>query len=126
MNLKTINKQRRFTESFKRSVVEEYYSTNLSLQELSEKHGLLGHSTLSNWLHKYSKDHERVNSPNNIILETVKKSTKTEKDEYIKKLEQALEASEDRTKALELFIQLSEKELGIKLPKKPFTKRSKS
>ncbi|MFK8008156.1 MAG: hypothetical protein AB8H03_17495 [Saprospiraceae bacterium] len=38
----------------KKQVIEEYFYTSASMNELSEIHGILGSNTVSDWLRKYS------------------------------------------------------------------------
>lgn len=124
MNLKTHLKSTRYSESFKEAVVAEYYTSELSLSELSRKHGIPGKSTVRNWLHRTNMA-ELVKPLNKVTLESMKRSKESDKDQRIKELEKALEFEKDKNLILNRFIELSEKELGITLPKKPFTNRSK-
>jgi transposase-like protein len=44
----------------KKRVIDEYFYTSASLNELSEIHGILGSNTVSDWLRKYSNKVGRI------------------------------------------------------------------
>jgi|GEM_PF-5692116 len=109
-------------------VVGEYHSSDLSFMDLSRKYGIRD-SVIGRWVKKHEQN-ESLSSANSRNLSVVMSShegkSKAELLAYIKELEKSLELSQDKSIALEHFIKNSEKELGVQLPKKPFTNRSKS
>lgn len=60
---------RRYSEAFKREVVQEYESTGLSVSDLRKKYGITGCETVQKWIKKYAK-------PNNQLRQIVVKSVK--------------------------------------------------
>ena len=122
-------KLRVYSPEFKAMVVAEYYSSDLSYIGLSKKYGILGHTTVAKWVSKH-ESREGLKSLDNRTLCCAMSSHKGKSKEellaLVKELEKSLELSQDKTIALEHFIRAAEKELGVDLPKKPFTNRSKS
>mgnify|MGYP002278979494 CR=1 FL=1 len=121
-------KLRQYSPEFKAMVVGEYHSSDLSFMDLSRKYGIRD-SVIGRWVKKHEQN-ESLSSANSRNLSVVMSShegkSKAELLAYIKELEKSLELSQDKSIALEHFIKNSEKELGVQLPKKPFTNRSKS
>ena len=121
-------KLRQYAPEFKAMVVAEYFGSDLSFMDLSRKYGV-HHAIIGRWTKKHEES-EFLSSVNSRNLSSVMSShqgkSKAELLAYIKELEKSLELSQDKSIALEHFIKNSEKELGVQLPKKPFTNRSKS
>lgn len=123
------SKLRVYSSEFKAMVVAEYYSSDLGYGALSQKYGIKGSSTVSRWVFKHEQ-REGLKSVDTCTLgDTMsghKEKSKEELLALVKELEKSLELSQDKSIALEHFIRNAEKELGVELPKKPFTNRSKS
>ena len=104
----------RYSESFKRKVVEEYESGE-RITDLKTKYGIKGSMTISNWIQKYSKKgfrHEMVH------IQT------GEEINYVKRLEKKVEMMEkvigqmtlERIK-LETLIEILEETYGDEIKK---------
>ena len=122
-------KLRVYSPEFRAMVVAEYYSSDLSYVALSKKYRISGHTTLSSWVSKHESREGLKSLDNRTLCSTMSSHKGKSKEELlalIKELEKSLELSDDRSTALEHFIRNAEKELGVELPKKPFTNRSKS
>jgi transposase-like protein len=120
---------RKFSDSFRRRVVHEYLTTDITQKELQSKYDIKGHNNISRWCDKFEHELKSDSSKNDTL--GVMKSKDHPKDfkkltERIKELENALEEAELRAIAYKKLVENTEKELGIRLPKKSFTKRSKS
>lgn len=118
-----------YSSEFKAMVVAEYYSSDLGYRALSRKYGIQGSSTVSKWVAKHESREGLKSVDTRTLGDTMsgyKDKSKEELLALIKELEKSLELSQDKSIALEHFIRNAEKELGVDLPKKPFTNRSKS
>lgn len=47
----------RYSDCFKRSIVEEIEKNGLSIEDCRRKYGIGGSSTIQKWLKKYGKNH---------------------------------------------------------------------
>ena len=52
-NVRSIRKQRRYTEDFKRSLVEDFESGKFSVPQLEKIHGV-SNGTIYQWIYKFS------------------------------------------------------------------------
>jgi transposase len=121
---------RKFNDSFRRKVVREYLTTDITQKEISSKYDIKGSNNLSRWCQKFENEHQSESTSKSVTLE-VMKSKNGPKDlkeltQRIKELEGALEEAELRAIAYKKLVENAEKELGIRLPKKSSTKQSKS
>ncbi len=80
-------KIKRYSEAFKRQVVEEYEAGN-NISVLAKKYGITGGVTIKHWIKKYAKDgfrHELVR------IQTAEEANRVrELERQVKDLEQAL------------------------------------
>ena len=118
-----------YSEAFKRMVISEYESGLSSKATLKRKYGIAGNFCIPLWLKKYGKlDH---------LTHLISGCPMKDKDkEYIKNLEarvrlnenrlkKELQQKDDELKAYRQFIEITERELNIKIVKKSGTKQSK-
>ena len=117
-----------FSESFKRGVLEQISSGNLTKQEARKKYGIKGNSAILSWqrnLLQYGQCCLTLSYKSYPIL-PVKKPSKepssTELQARIKQLERQLEDEQIRSEAYSRMIDFAEKELSIPIRKKPGTK----
>ena len=120
---------KKYSDSFRRKIVNEYLTTDITQKELLLKYDIKGKNNLSRWCARYEQDLFRDEAPKNGILVEMK-SKDSPKDlkkltERIKELEDALEEAELRAIAYKKLVENTEKELGIRLPKKSSTKQYK-
>jgi len=112
-------------------VIETYFNSSASMDELSEVHGILGSNTVANWLKKYGNlrpkdtlNPEVMSKPHSPIEEKNrrKKRYKTDQHLYISELESDLETTQKRvqfyTYALDIINDLAKELTGIDLLKK--------
>ena len=104
--------KKRFSESAKRKIVAEYEEGFMSIAELKRKYYIRSNSSLQVWLNKYG----RLNYKTNL---SVGRPNKDPLLQRIKELEKALEKKEMEVKAVNMFMEIAERELGITIKKSP-------
>ncbi len=131
---RTINCSTRYTESFKRGVIEYYLANDLTKQGVLRKFGIKFQSFLLHWMKVYGYEdiHKEKSYIRDLNQEELKnKFSKSKKDnsrnseeqeDYIKQLERKLEDEKLRSEAYKSMIEIAEKELKISIRKKPNTK----
>ena len=110
--------KKRFSESAKRKIVAEYEEGFMSKADLKRKYNIRSNSSLQVWLNKYGKLNYKTNL-------SVGRPNKDPLLQRIKELEKALEKKEMEVKAVNMFMEIAERELGITIKKKSGTKQSK-
>ena len=123
------NRPRKFDDSFRRKVVHEYLTTDITQRELNAKYDIKGANNLSRWCNKFEHGILSKNASKSVTLGEMKPKNNP-KDlkklaNRIKELEGALEEAELRAIAYKKLVENAEKELGIRLLKKSSTKLSK-
>lgn len=117
-----------FTETFKLSVLREYYSSGASQKAISRKYSL-NQGCLYRWLKEYPIESEQLSlsSSTKEAFEMSKKQpelTETEKlQKRITELCRSLELEKMRSRAFEKMIEIAEEEEGISILKKDGAKR---
>lgn len=109
-----LRKQRRYAETFKRAIVQDYESGRYSVEQLSRLHGMSAQSVY-NWIHRFSRHNQRGTR----IVEYADSS-----QEKLRQLERKVADLERRLgqKQVELdlhakLIELASEELGMDLKK---------
>ncbi len=117
-----------YSETFKLEVLRDYYSSGLSLSEISRKWDLSNYTVLIDWKKRYAVDSFSL-SLSEETVETYMKQSKTEKSkeaflaEEVVRLKKALEMEKLRSRAFEKLIEIAEKEEGICILKKDGAKQ---
>lgn len=109
-----------YEESFKRRVVAEVLSGQISKEEARRRYKIAGHCTVLKWIRKFEAQ--------TLQLPSMKSDSNTSKQDLlkrIKELEMQVADEKLRSEALSLMIDIAEKQLDIKIRKKPGTKQSK-
>ena len=119
----------RYTEEFKRALIEEYLSGSADKRTLLEKYGIRSKGVFVPWMRELGyMDLRRVSSA---VVRTINQpmSKPTDKDDSmatlrsrIAQLERELEDAKLRTEAYARLIELAEREQGISIRKKDNTK----
>jgi len=119
-NVKLIRSQRKFSKSFKESLVKEFEKGDLSIPQLSKLHGIASQQ-LYTWVYKYSI----FNKKGFRIVEMKQSSTKKIKDleKRLKELEQIVGRKQIKIDYLETLIDVANEELGANIKKNASTKR---
>ena len=97
-----IRRRRKFSEEFKRQVVQEFESKQFSVSELSRLHEI-SFQSIYRWIYRYSM----INKPKTIMVEFKDSSTRKLKayEKKIEQLERALGQKQLRIDFLEQVIQ---------------------
>jgi transposase len=114
-------KVNRFTDELKLRVVKEYFTTDISQQELKLKYGFTGNSTLYKWIDKFdlSKPDNKTFKVQEAMSKEIKKSrSELDQEAKIKKLESELAYEKLRTEALSTMIDIAEDRFKITIRKK--------
>lgn len=86
-------------------VIDEYFRSSASMDELSELHGVLGSNTVASWLKKYGNlkssknfNSEKMNKPHSPIEEKNKRKKRYKTDEHLRigKLESDLQTAQQK------------------------------
>jgi len=122
----------------KKQVIEEYFSSSASMEELSELHGVLGSNTVGNWLRKYgnlrSNKHsnsETMNKPHSSTEEKNYRKKRYKTDEHLRigELESDLEIAQRRVQfyqySMNIINELAKELTAIDLLKKTGQELSK-
>jgi transposase-like protein len=108
--------RRKYSESFKRRVVNEYERGFLNKDRLAARHGIKGNDTILQWCRKYGK----LPYPVRADAQTGRPMKDPQK-QRIKELERALSDALLKIKAYEKLIELTEQQEGIVIKKKDGT-----
>lgn len=113
-----------YSNGFKLRVIEEVLSGHLRKEQAQRKYGIRGKSAILNWMRKFGLS-EQTRLPDN--FERMKEEEATDKESLnkrIKELERALEDAQLKAEGYSRMIDIAERELKIKIRKKPSTKQS--
>lgn len=113
-NVKTLRKQRRFSEDFKKSLVKEYESGRFSVAQLSMLHAIQD-AILYRWIHKYSTFNEKGSR----IVEMKDSSHKKVKEleQKVKELERMVGQKQIMIDYLEKMMDVAKEELQVDIKK---------
>ena len=119
--IREIRKLRKFSESFKKTLVREFETGKYSVPQLEKLHGI-SNSTLYRWIYKYSTFNEKGYR----IVEMKKSSTShlKELEQKIKELEQLVGKKQIQIEYLETMLEVAKEELNIDIKKNFGTPRS--
>lgn len=120
-NVKLISKQRKYSEEFKKSIVNDFESGKFSVPQLERLHKL-NKQSIYNWIYKYSRSNERGQR----IVEMKDSSTQKLKalEQRIKELEQTVGKKQIQIDYLEKMIDIAKTELDIDIKKNSNTPQS--
>jgi len=120
-NVKLISKQRKFSEEFKKSIVNDFESGKFSVLQLERLHKIK-RQIIYKWIYKYSKHNE----PGQRIIEMKDSSTQKLKtlEQKVKDLERTVGQKQIQIDYLERMIDIAKTELGIDIKKNSSTPQS--
>jgi len=113
-NIKVLKKQRRYTEEFKRSMVNDFESGKFSVKQLERLHGV-HNVTIYKWIYKFSTFNEK-----GIRIVEMKNSSKDklkELEQKIKELQSIVGQKQIKIDYLEKMIDIAKDELDIDIKK---------
>ena len=120
-NVKLIRKQRKFSEEFKKSIVNDFESGKFSVLQLERLHSI-NNPLIYTWIYKYSRSNERGQR----IVEMKDSSTHKLKllEQKIKELERTVGKKQIQIDYLEKMIDIAKDELNIDIKKNSNTPQS--
>ena len=113
-NLVKIQKQRRFSEEFKREIVKDFEKGKFTVKDLGKLYQVKD-GVIYRWIYKYSNfNHKSIQ-----IVEMKESSTQKlkELEKKIKELERAVGQKQLRIDYLEKMIDIAKDELGVDIKK---------
>jgi transposase-like protein len=112
-----------YDEKLKIAVARDYITGNLSHQQVAKKHNITGGGqTVRGFVRWYQKHfHLQLSANNSPPTEAV--SNHQEQVKTVRELEKQLSDANLKIAALEIMIEIAEKDLGIEIRKKPGTKQ---
>lgn len=114
-----MKKVNHYSDEFKRSVIDEVLTGVLNKEEARRKYGLKGSSAVLNWIRKFEEKKSSMKNP-------VKSGKSTEELEAENaRLKQELEIEQLRNRALNVMIDIAERQFKIPIRKKSGAKQSK-
>jgi transposase-like protein len=116
----------KYTDDFKLMVVQDYLSTDISQSALKKKYNFGGNKNIYNWMRKFglSKPSEDQKELHQVMAKEEQKSALEQELELkIRKLEEELKREQLRTKALNVMIDIAERDLKVDIRKKSGAKR---
>ncbi len=119
-------KVNKFTDDFKFMVVQDYLRGGISKEELKRKYNYNGNNNIYRWLRKFgvSKPSENPIELHRVMPKEKQKSTSEQLLELkIKRLEEELKREQFKSKALNVMIDIAERELKVDIRKKSGAKR---
>lgn len=117
-------RKKQYSDSFKRMVVRESLTGELSVVELAKKYSLPHYNTVTTWRKAFR---DKLDDAEDLLIKPGTPQEKKELDVYIRKakeLEKELSNARLKIVALETMIDIAEDELSIKIRKKSGTKQS--
>jgi transposase-like protein len=120
-NVRKLHKQRKYSEEFKRKVVEDFESGRFTVTQLERLHGV-GNVSIYNWIYKYSTFNEKGSR----IVEMKDSSTQKMKElqARIKELEGAVGRKQIKIDYLEKMMDVAKEQLDIDIKKNFSTPQS--
>lgn len=111
-----------YSDEFKRSVIDEVLTGVLNKEEARRKYGLKGSSAVLNWIRKFEEKKSSMN-PNKNPVKSGKNVEELEAENS--RLKQELEIEQLRNRALNVMIDIAERQFKIPIRKKSGAKQSK-
>ncbi len=113
-NLKQIKKVRKFSEEFKKEIVQLYESGKFSVIQIQKLYGI-GNPTIYNWIYKFSTFNEKGFR----VVEMKTSSTEKLKQlqQQVKELERAVGQKQIKIDYLEKMIDIAKDDLKIDIKK---------
>jgi transposase len=120
-NVRLLSKHRKYSDEFKRHIVNEFESGKFSVFQLSKLHGM-SRAMIYNWIYKFSTFNEKGFR----VIEMKDSSSKKmqEMEARNKELEAALGRKQIQIDYLEKMVELAKSELNIDIKKNYSTPQS--
>lgn len=120
-NIRLLKKSRKYTEAFKRDIVQDYEKGQYSVRQLSKLNSI-STSTIYRWIHKFSN----FNDKDVRIVEKKKSSSEKIKqlEQEVRDLERTVGQKQIRVDYLEKMIEVASEEFEIDIKKNSDTPQS--
>ncbi len=112
-----------YDDSLKIAVARDYLTGNLSYSQVAEKYGITGGREVVNGFIRWYKKHYDLHLSKTKTSTSETHHPSVTPGKTIKQLQQELADANLKIAALEIMIQIAEKELSIDIRKKPGTKQ---
>ena len=112
-----------YSEVFKKAVVQEVLSGGLCKDEARRKYGIRGNSAILNWMRKFDVSNASAMKAKKKQERTSKSNEELEAENL--RLKQELEIEQLRSRALNVMIDIAEKQFKIPIRKKSGARQSK-
>lgn len=113
-----------YTDEFKQKVVNEVHNGLISKEEARRRYGIRGNSAVLSWMRKFG-----VSKPVNDMLKKRKQETRAKSLEELEaenlRLKEELEEERLRSRALNIMIDIAERQFNIPIRKKHGARQSK-
>ena len=121
VNIRSIRKHRRYSEEFKRSIVEAFESGKFSVPQLEKLHGI-GNPMIYRWIYQYSKFNEKGYR----VVEMKERETNKvqELQSRVEELERMVGQKQIKIDYLEKMIELADEDLKVDIKKNSNTPQS--
>ena len=119
IRLKSNGPAKRYSEAFKKQVVQEFEKGLLNKDQLQSKYGIAGKSRVLEWCRKYGKFAYNIPTQNGRPMKDPQK-------QRIKELEKKLKAAELKLKVYDKLIEVTNRELDQDIIKKIEAELSRS
>ncbi|SDK89838.1 Transposase [Salinimicrobium catena] len=120
-NVRLLRKSRQYSEEFKKQVVADFESGELSVRQLSKLHGI-ANPVIYRWIYKFSNFNEKGFRV--VEMEDSSGKKMKEMEARIKELEAALGRKQIQVEYFEKMIELAKTELDIDIKKNYSTPQS--
>lgn len=120
-NLRSVRKQRKYSDEFKKQIVKDFESGKFSVPQLEKLHSI-NNASIYNWIYKYSTFNEQGSR----IVEMKASSTQKMKEleARVKELESVIGRKQIKIDFLEKMMDVAKDELDIDIKKKFSTSQS--
>lgn len=120
-NIRLLKKSRKYTEAFKRDIVQDYEKGQYSVRQLSKLNSI-STSTIYRWIHKFSN----FNDKDVRVVEKKKSSSEKIKqlEQEVRDLERTVGQKQIRVDYLEKMIEVASEEFEIDIKKNSDTPQS--
>ncbi|NWJ50042.1 MAG: transposase [Bacteroidetes bacterium] len=111
----------RYSDKFKRSLVQKVEDGKIGKKEAELKYGIKGHASINGWIQKYGYLSQRTMKAKTGNTEPVKSLQELEAENH--RLRKDLDMEQLRNRALNVMIDIAEKQFKIPIRKKPGAKQ---
>lgn len=116
-----MKKVKRYSDEFKRKVIDEVLTGQISKEVARRKYGIGGSTTVLKWIRKF----EGL-KPIRLVMSEKREKTKEELELEIEQLKHQLDYEKLRSEAFDTMLDIAEKEFKVPIRKKSGAKQSRN